>query len=144
MVFLENNTDPPWLCIECGSAVTLKQLLVHHLDENHFNDDPSNLAPVHRSCHASIHQRGKPSHMKGRTQTPHQKQVAARTSHERIWSMDSRQKVGDALRGRVGHLQTTETRKTIGQASIDRESYRKPTCQRWYINRGKECVCGLH
>lgn len=36
-------------------------LVIHHLDENHWNDNPDNLAPIHKSCHARIHHKGKRS-----------------------------------------------------------------------------------
>jgi len=31
------------------------QVLLHHIDENRTNDDPSNLSLVHRCCHQKLH-----------------------------------------------------------------------------------------
>lgn len=57
-VFLDNN-DPPFICDHCGLEVPRAELLVHHRDDNHDNDDPSNLGAMHRNCHTSHHLKGK-------------------------------------------------------------------------------------
>lgn len=42
----------------CAICNRNKKLEVHHIDENHENDDPSNLMCVCHSCHSKIHSRG--------------------------------------------------------------------------------------
>lgn len=51
-------------CEECGATngfyvgdywVKRKILTVHHIDHNHFNDDPNNLVTLCRKCHQSKH-----------------------------------------------------------------------------------------
>ena len=32
--------------------------VIHHVDGNHFNDDPKNLMTMHFSCHVAIHMTG--------------------------------------------------------------------------------------
>ena len=39
-------------CEKCGS---IKNLLVHHLDENRHNNDVSNLITLCKSCHQALH-----------------------------------------------------------------------------------------
>lgn len=57
-VFFENNSSP-YLCDDCGEEVFLHELLVHHKDDDHGNDDPGNLAAMHRGCHTRNHRTGK-------------------------------------------------------------------------------------
>ncbi len=59
LVFLANTHAQPWPCHFCGEDVWLEMgnrygaraLLVHHLDDNHYNDVAENLVPSHRGCH---------------------------------------------------------------------------------------------
>ena len=44
--------DGEWVCSHCGST---NGLVIHHMDFNHSNNDPSNLVCLCRSCHASLH-----------------------------------------------------------------------------------------
>ena len=41
-----------WVCSRCGST---SDLVIHHADHDHDNNDPSNLVCLCRSCHASYH-----------------------------------------------------------------------------------------
>lgn len=51
----------PWTCHFCGFAITFtggtapQAGVVHHLDEDRRNNDLSNLAAAHFSCHARHH-----------------------------------------------------------------------------------------
>lgn len=41
-----------WVCSRCGSTL---DLVIHHADHDHGNNDPDNLVCLCRSCHASYH-----------------------------------------------------------------------------------------
>ena len=56
-VFLANN-EPPYICGHCDNEVSREELLVHHHDGNHSNDDPENLCAMHHGCHTSHHKKG--------------------------------------------------------------------------------------
>jgi len=54
------NGPPPWTCCFCGEHVVSTgrsggSLHVHHIDEDRSNNDQSNLAACHNSCHGSHH-----------------------------------------------------------------------------------------
>lgn len=53
--FLRHHGLGPWSCHGCGGEVTLQTLNVHHLDEDHMNEDADNLVPIHRGCHGTLH-----------------------------------------------------------------------------------------
>ena len=40
---------------ECATCGTTKKLLVHHIDGNHENNDPSNLKVLCSPCHSRLH-----------------------------------------------------------------------------------------
>lgn len=46
----EYNGD--WVCAKCGSA---ENLVIHHADFNHSNNDPNNLQCLCVSCHSKLH-----------------------------------------------------------------------------------------
>ncbi len=56
---------PPWPCNFCSGDITDgcgrhgQALAVHHWDEDHNNNDPSNLVAVHIGCHSRHHQEGR-------------------------------------------------------------------------------------
>lgn len=41
-----------WICSICGAST---DLVVHHSDFDHYNNDPNNLVCLCRSCHAKLH-----------------------------------------------------------------------------------------
>lgn len=54
-VFFAHNGAGPWACHFCGEDVEFDAVQVHHLDEDHGNNDPSNLGASHRGCHTKHH-----------------------------------------------------------------------------------------
>lgn len=71
-VFLANNIEP-FTCGFCDGEVIKTELLVHHQDENHDNNDPVNLVAMHRGCHTSHHKRGTvyPEHVRNSMAVSH-------------------------------------------------------------------------
>lgn len=47
---------PTGLCSECGSD---RRTLRHHIDENPWNNEPSNIRILCYSCHGLVHSRAK-------------------------------------------------------------------------------------
>lgn len=62
-LFMAQNDTGPWACYFCPELVVEyggiggRNLVVHHLDGDHANNDPANLASAHWDCHASHHAR---------------------------------------------------------------------------------------
>lgn len=55
--------DGEWVCADCGSTA---ELIIHHVDFDHSNNDPKNLICLCRSCHASLHARASMRDSNGR------------------------------------------------------------------------------
>jgi hypothetical protein len=61
--FREANGPGPWPCCFCGEPVVdakgeafnARTFVVHHIDHDHANDAPDNLAATHNECHARHH-----------------------------------------------------------------------------------------
>lgn len=49
--------DGPHNCFFCKKKLE-GRFEIHHIDEDHGNDEPSNLSAAHVSCHRSHHKRG--------------------------------------------------------------------------------------
>lgn len=63
-VFVAAHGPWPHSCFFCGEPVSGRTIpfdsaaaVVHHLDGDHSNDDPANLAAAHRRCHSAYHVR---------------------------------------------------------------------------------------
>lgn len=62
-IFRVRNPDGMICCHFCGVEITRfgglagDALVIHSLDENHENWEPSNKVPAHCSCHTSFHRR---------------------------------------------------------------------------------------
>jgi DNA-directed RNA polymerase sigma subunit (sigma70/sigma32) len=72
-----HNGPGPWPCFECDGPVTYEELLVHHLDHDHDNNDPTNLAASHKPCHITHHKTGQPSPLRGRSKTEEHRHTLA-------------------------------------------------------------------
>lgn len=59
-MFRSTYGDGPYPCEFCLGELRWPELYVHHRDHDHDNNDPSNLAPSHESCHNTHHKRGVP------------------------------------------------------------------------------------
>lgn len=103
-IFLNANGPGPWACYGCGEDV--HDLLVHHIDRNHKNNAPDNLAAMHSSCHMSLH-------LKGTTKTPeHRAKLAAALAGKPL-PQETRLKISAALKGRPKPPRTDEHRKNL-------------------------------
>lgn len=60
-IFLDTHGPFPHPCNFCGGVIPAyggrsgESAVIHHLDHDHLNDDPVNLAAAHRRCHAEHH-----------------------------------------------------------------------------------------
>jgi hypothetical protein len=70
LVFAAISLPQPWPCFFCGGPVEIKfkaagrggdrdTMLLHHIDGDHDNDDPSNWAAAHQGCHTKHHFKGR-------------------------------------------------------------------------------------
>lgn len=71
-----------------------KGSVVHHIDENHENNNPENLQCLTRSEHASIHFAGKPN--------PGRRGITAWNKGKKM-SDEARKHMSDAHSGKPGH-----------------------------------------
>lgn len=55
MFFAINGVGPYNCFFDCGEAVSFDEVVVHHINGDHTNNDIHNLAPSHRICHNSHH-----------------------------------------------------------------------------------------
>lgn len=55
-IFMDTHPGSPWNCHFCGGEID--ELHVHHIDHDHGNNEPDNLAPTHGDCHAHHHRSG--------------------------------------------------------------------------------------
>jgi hypothetical protein len=58
-VFVDSNGGGPYECFVCHEPVSRRELRVHHVDHDHYNDVPDNLVAVHHGCHSHHHNSGK-------------------------------------------------------------------------------------
>lgn len=113
-IFIDANGYGPWPCYGCGEPVTL--LLVHHLDEDHFNDAPENLVAMHQSCHIRLHRvgernRGRKASVetkakmsavrRGKPKTEEHKRKIRESNLGLKRSAETRQRISDSKRGRI-------------------------------------------
>ncbi len=68
-IFVETYGPFPHSCHFCGKTVpawrgkiTRSSPVVHHLDEDPFNNEPYNLVPAHNGCHSRYHKLGNNYH----------------------------------------------------------------------------------
>jgi hypothetical protein len=56
-IFFAVNGLGPYPCFdpECGQTVSIEDVIVHHIDYDHDNNDPVNLTGMHRKCHQRLH-----------------------------------------------------------------------------------------
>ena len=60
IVFVAYNGPGPWPCVFCNKPVELREkFVVHHIDGNRLNDEPSNLCVAHGPCHTGHHHTGR-------------------------------------------------------------------------------------
>lgn len=89
-IFRDHYGSPPYDCHFCDQEMeTLEH--VHHLDEDPWNNVPSNLAAAHAFCHNSVHHAG--------------------TEH----SEETRQRIIQTLRSNLAALTDDERRAKYGQ-----------------------------
>jgi hypothetical protein len=125
-VWIAYHGDPPYVCAHCSQPVTTLQGrtrgcgVVHHKDEDRSNNDISNLAAMHRECHVSHHNRGKP----GRSPTEEERQRFSEAQKKRFSDPELRKKLSEQRSGRPWSEKrraTHEARKAAGLTS-DRSS----------------------
>jgi hypothetical protein len=55
-LFFANNGSGPYLCFfDCGQKVEFEEVIIHHVDGDHTNNEIKNLVSCHRICHNSYH-----------------------------------------------------------------------------------------
>jgi hypothetical protein len=96
-IFIAVNGPGPWPCYlnACEDLVLPDELAIHHLDENHENNEPTNLTAMHKGCHSRLHFAGVPRSTETRA-----KISAAKTGKKRPPVTDEyRRKMSEIKRG---------------------------------------------
>lgn len=91
LIFVAVNGLGPWPCHGCGKPVAIEAFVVHHLDDDHTNNDPENLAAMHRPCHIRHHRTGT------KKSAEHRRKMGEARRGKPL-TEEHRRKVGDALR----------------------------------------------
>jgi NUMOD3 motif len=79
-VWLAEKGSGPWVCSWCKEPVislgggTSQDGVIHHIDEDHNNNDIANLQAMHHACHVSHHLTDKPGRVQGQKRTQEQRQ----------------------------------------------------------------------
>jgi len=97
------------------SVFRLRKTL-HHIDENHDNNDPKNLMQIHFECHMSLHARakiGEKHPMFGRHHSEETKRKIGLANAGKHLSEETKRKIGSAHRGKI---LSEETKRKIGSA----------------------------
>ena len=65
VLFFAHNGPGPWPCCFCGDEITLEEHLhgryktaIHHINDDHDNNNHENLTISHFGCHISYHSKG--------------------------------------------------------------------------------------
>lgn len=138
--------------------------ITHHIDENHYNDDPKNLMIIHHGCHARLHGRNKigdKNPMYGKCFSEETRKRMSE-SGKKAWDNEQRRKnTSDFMKTRIGdknpnygkHLSeehkkkiskavtnpSTETRRKMSLASSSRRSSKETIARRSFSRKiGKE------
>jgi hypothetical protein len=53
--YRRNFSNEEMKCERCNYNEFVSSVHVHHIDENHFNNDPSNLILLCSNCHSALH-----------------------------------------------------------------------------------------
>lgn len=136
-LYISTHGLPPWDCPRCDNPILEDDdYVIHHIDENHSNDEITNLIALHWGCHTSLHrtgnslpdaQRKKISNtMKERGIAPTMETrrlggAAAATSELRL------QRVREAL---TGQPLSSEHRRTISETRLKTKKIACPHCGR--------------
>lgn len=110
-VFVEANGVGPWPCYGCDELVV--ELNVHHIDGDHTNDDPDNLAAVHHPCHMRLHHAGKPRSAETRMKI-------ARAHQGKVLSPEHAAKARVAFKGRK-HSEETKAKMSATRKRLSAE-----------------------
>lgn len=110
----EHGDEPPYRCEyePCSKEMTTLEV-VHHKDEDKYNNNPSNLAAMHKGCH-NLH------HGIGQNHSPEalEKIRSAHLGVKRAPEVGER--ISKALKGKAGHPQTEETKRKISEGQKKR------------------------
>lgn len=105
-LFFTSTNFGPYDCFFCKEFIEVTEVCVHHIDNNHENDDLANLTASHKSCHTSHH----------RSMMPDEERKAhSERMRNRVVSEETRQKMREAklLRGKTGpQSEETKTKKS--------------------------------
>ena len=118
-VFLAHNGPGPWRCRGCALDVLFSSVFdVHHLDHDHSNNDPLNLVAMHPECHSRLHKEGwKHSYEtkqlignlgRGIKRSAKHRAAVAKSSRDRVWTPEMRERCRAAQLGKVVSPATKE------------------------------------
>lgn len=110
----EHGDEPPYTCEyePCGKEMTTLEV-VHHKDENMYNNDVSNLAAMHKGCHNLHHGIGQ----------KHSPEVLKKLRDLHLGAKrapEVGERISKALKGKPGHAQTEETKRKISEGQKKR------------------------
>lgn len=98
--------------------------VIHHIDGNHYNDNPSNHRKMTRGNHRSLHMTGEQHFMFGKkhTKAAKDKMSAAKTGtkHSETWKKNMSQTNKGSNNPFFGHHHTDESKQRISKSHRDK------------------------
>jgi hypothetical protein len=121
-IFIDSNGPGPWPCYGCFSPVSPEELLVHHIDRDHLNDEVTNLAPMHKGCHTRLHQTGRELSEEARAMMSAQRKGVPKPPRTKEHSL----KIGATKRGVPF---SDEHRRKLREARLQQKRLRCAQCE---------------
>lgn len=114
-------------CERCNKLVRRPELVVHHIDHNRANDNPSNFMFMCNHCHNSHHHKGKVISKEVRSKMA--RSGESNGMYNRKHSIESIKKMSVSSRGNKGHNipHTEETKKKLSIKAKGRKQ-RRTSC----------------
>jgi hypothetical protein len=84
--------EPPYVCDHCNSTIDHElhglqadALVIHHVDHDHANVSLSNLMPLHRRCHPTVHNTGMKRSLESRQRMSEVQRRTAPRGEASVW-----------------------------------------------------------
>ena len=125
---------PCEFCSEIIHKMTPNEV-IHHVDEDPWNNDITNLQLMHQGCHKTHHLTGKPSRMTGKKHSA-ETRAKMRMSSARAYaegrgagqSAERNAKISAKRRGQTGQVHSPETRAKIGVGARETRLRERKKC----------------
>lgn len=125
-VFFDTYGSGPHVCYFCQE--TASNPVIHHLDHDEENDEPTNLVPAHRPCHNQYHfkcrwvleRRVMMQNRPGRTGMPHTAETKLKISNSKKGQRVSQEAIDQIAEKNRGQKRSDEFRTSASERARNR------------------------